>query len=178
MKTILSDLTNCGLERFTFAGFQFPRHVATMETGPLPRRLAYRKSRCTSNYYHAPAPGSASRGFYLYDNDACGLRWQYADDVSSSIGHTGWFCDEYGDTTIRGIVLRLPRGRGFLAGWTMGVGMASAVDYSPVFDDESDAAACADSMAQNAAEHEREFQARERETDDDETDETDETGEN
>jgi len=165
VKTILSDLTNCGLDRFTFAGFQFPRHVATMETGPPRRRLAYRKSRCTGNHYHAPKPGNTSRGFYLYEGDACGLRWQYADEVSSSIRHTGWFCDEWGDTKIRGIVLRLPHARGFLAGWTMGIGMASAVDYSPIFDDESDAAACADSMAQNAAGSEREFQESERETD-------------
>jgi len=171
IKTVLSDLSNCGLDRFQFAGFQWPRHVATMERGPLPRRLEYRKTRCTGNYYHAPKPGNTGRGFYLYENDAAGLRWQYADDVSSSIRHTGWFCDDYGDSKIRGIVLRLPRGRGFLAGWTMGVGMASAVDYSPVFDDESEAAACADSMAQNAADSEREFQESERET-------HDETGEN
>lgn len=45
----------------------------------------------------------------------------------------------------------------------MGEGMASTVDYSPIFDNAADAAACADSMAESAAESEREYQARENE---------------
>jgi hypothetical protein len=163
IKTILSDLSQCGIEPFAFAGFTFPRHVATLETGPIASRLAYRKARCTGNYYHAPKPGATGRGFYLGKgaHGAHGLRWQYADDAATTIRHTGWFCDDFQDSKIRGIVLRLPRGRGFLAGWTMGVGMASSFDYSPIFDDERDAAFCADRMAESAAESEREYQERE-----------------
>jgi len=44
----------------------------------------------------------------------------------------------------------------------MGEGMVSSLDYSPIFDNERDAMQCADSMAENAAESEREYQAAER----------------
>jgi predicted GNAT superfamily acetyltransferase len=64
------------------------------------------------------------------------------------IDHTGWFCDEYG-TKIRGIVVALPHGR-FLAGWSMGEGMASTVD-ADLYDTAEDAAYAADSMAESAA---------------------------
>lgn len=97
--------------------------------------------------------------FYLDDYGMPGLRWTWCDEVSSAgIKHTGWYCDDYYDEKIRGIVLRLPRSRGFLAGWSMGECMASNVDYY-VFESEHDAAQCADSMAENAAEREREYQA-------------------
>jgi hypothetical protein len=114
------------------------------------------------DYYHAPTPSAKGRGFYLSAREAPGLRWEWADECDGArIRHTGWFCDEDQCTKIRGIVMRLPRGRGFLAGWSMGEGMASTVDYSPIFDNAADAAACADSMAENAADNEREYQARE-----------------
>jgi len=79
------------------------------------------------------------------------------------IDHTGWFCDEYGDGgKIRGIVVALPHGR-FLAGWSMGEGMSSTVDASPIFSSAIDAAHAADSMAERAAEDEREYQAQQAE---------------
>jgi hypothetical protein len=56
------------------------------------------------------------------------------------------------------IVARLPGGRGFLAGWTMGAGMFSVLDRD-IFDDAKDAACVAHSLAENAAERQAEFEA-------------------
>lgn len=99
-----------------------------------------------------------SRSFYLNSGFAPGLRWQWCDDAASRIDHSGWFTDEYGvGEKIRGVVFRLPRSRGFLAGWSMGIGMASEIDCN-IYDDEIYAAYVADSMAEDAAEREREYQ--------------------
>lgn len=173
LRTKTPSLAECGLPSFTFAGFTWPRYVATLPRGTLRQRLQDRRTGCTGDYYHAPSPNNREgRGFYLTAREACGLRYTYADEVSGSgIRHSGWFTDDTCSDTIRGIVLRLPRGRGFLAGWTMGEGMASSVDYSPIFDDEADAARCADSMAESAAENEREYQARMRAEDEETADE-------
>ena len=159
LQTRMRPLTDCGIPSFVFAGFTWPRYLATLDNGPLRQRIEARRpgrSLC-GPYYHAPTPGAKGRGFYL-GRDALGLRWQWADETEGAcIRHTGWFTDPDGcGDTIRGIVLRLPHGRGFLAGWSMGEGMASSVDYSPIFDDATDAARCADSMAESAAESERE----------------------
>lgn len=60
------------------------------------------------------------------------------------------------------VVLRLPRGRGFLAGWTMGKGMASSVGFT-IYQDESDAWRVADREAQSAAASEAEYRAQDQE---------------
>ena len=164
LQTRLSSLADCGLPSFVFAGFAWPRYLATLPRGSLRKRAESRKpgrAMC-GDYYHAPTPGAKGRGFYLDSDGMPGLRWQWADETEGArIRHTGWFTDPDGSgDTIRGIVLRLPHGRGFLAGWSMGEGMASSVDYSPIFDDAADAAACADSMAENVAEGEREREER------------------
>lgn len=143
---------------FTFAGFTFPRYVADMATGFKALKAKHAKTRCTSGYYHAPKPNSNDgRGFYA-GNPGEGqpfTRWEWADDAYSNITHTGWFCDEFQDSKIRGIIVHLPHGRK-LAGWSMGVGMASFVDPE-VYDTVRDAALSADSMAESAAEMERRY---------------------
>ena len=154
---------------FQFAGINFPKWVWNLHRGPWKKRLERRRNSCTGwGYYHAPRPlesGDNSRSFYLNDHGMPGLRWIWCDEVASAgIKHTGWYCDDYYDEKIHGIVFRLPRSRGFLAGWSMGVGMISNVDYY-VFESEQDAAHCADSMAENAAEREREYQAQMQEDD-------------
>ena len=53
--------------------------------------------------------------------------------------------------------MRLPNNRGFLAGWSMGEGMISEIEYI-IYDDEHETAWAADSLAEEAAEKEREFQ--------------------
>lgn len=159
------------METFAFAGFTFPRAVAMLPKGkpaarlatirksPVPFKVAARSS--LSTYQTAPKPGGTGGAFFYLESDfAPGLRWRYADETDARINHNGWFSDPYGDgETIRGIVVRLPRGRGFLPGWSMGTGMASAVETSSRYDDETGAAYAADSMAERVAEKEREYQS-------------------
>lgn len=155
------NLADSGLDAFAFAGFQWPRFVATLPTGSTAKRLERYKQPLTGPYYHAPRPKqeTGGRGFYLESAGAPGLRWNWCDEVEGSrVDHTGWFTDDHGSAyKIRGIVLRLPKGRGFLAGWSMGENMASSLDCD-IYDDEIDAARAADSMAENVAEAEREYQ--------------------
>ena len=156
------------IQRFAFAGFQWPRYVATLTPLSSLRKKRELRKVC-GGYYHAPTPNSNTcRGFYLSDaGQPFGAnRWKWADDVSdANIEHAGWFCDEYGDgDKIRGIVVLLPHGR-FMAGWSMGKGMASTLEPG-VFDDIDDAARMADEHARVAAEHAREYQATQGENDD------------
>lgn len=155
LNTILFGLQNSGLDRFNFAGFAFPKYVWTLPQGPLSKRLDHHKRVVCGAYYHSPKPNSpeGSVGFYLDSDGAPGLRWAWCDEVDGvRINHTGWFADEYGEgDTIRGIVLRLPAGRGFLAGWSMGTGMASGLERY-IYSDEVDAAYAADELAKSVAE--------------------------
>ena len=148
------------VQPFNFAGFHWPRYLAHMACGPVALRKKWAGRKVCGEYYHAPRPEKAGtgRGFYLDSDGQPFTRWQWADEVDGvRINHTGWWTDEYGDSeTIRGIVVSLPHGR-FLAGWSMGEGMASTVD-GYIYDSASDAAYAADSMAESAAEDEREYQ--------------------
>jgi hypothetical protein len=143
---------------FTFAGFTFPRYIPEITR----RQKDGRTFRAV--YYHAPKPKNAGRGqsFYLDDHGSFD-RWVWCDEVDGArIDHRGWYSDEYGDSEkIRGLVVRLPHGR-FLAGWSMGKGMASAVE-GDVYGDITEAAYAADSIAERVAEDEREYQECERE---------------
>lgn len=154
------------VQRFAFAGFQWPRYVATLT--PLSGLRKKREGRrFTGGYYHAPKPNANNgRGFYLDDAGQPFTRWQWADDVEGAhISHSGWFTDDYGDSEkIRGIVILLPHGR-FMAGWSMGEGMASTIEPG-VFDDIDDAARMADEHARVAADNEREYRVTQGENDD------------
>lgn len=150
---------------FSFAGFAFPRYIVSLSSDRAPRRLELRKfAGGASGYYHKPKPNNRDGiGFYLESRNGAPfeLRWKWANDVEGTrIDHTGWFCDDYQDTKVRGVVFRLPHGRGFLAGWSMGEGMASSVDFH-VYAKESDAAYAADRLAERVAEDEREYRANE-----------------
>lgn len=149
--------------RFTFAGFNWPRYVAMLPRGSFAERVERKKNPVTGPYYHAPKPVTGphpGRGFYLDSDGMPGLRWSWCDEVDGTrIDHTGWFTDEDGTgDKIRGVVFRLPRGRGFLAGWSMGHGMASEIDGT-VYAEEAEAAYAADSEAEAVAEVEREYHA-------------------
>jgi len=145
---------------FTFAGFSFPRYIPELT------RSKYDKRTSRSIYYHAPKPLTGqphpSTGFYL-DNHGSFNRWQWADEVNGArVNHTGWYSDEYGDAEkIRGLVVCLPHGK-FLAGWSMGEGMASAVE-GDLYIDIIEAAYAADSIAEDVAEREREYREEQRE---------------
>jgi hypothetical protein len=155
MQTVLSKLT----PEFSFAGFSFPKHVWTLDHMPVAKRLQRRNPVVTGAYWHSPTPNqNAGMGFYLDSDGQPFTRWAWCDDIVS-LRHTGWFCDEYQDQKIRGIVVRLPHGR-FLAGWSMGRNMASSID-ADVYTCERDAAYAADGLAETAADHEKEYQANE-----------------
>jgi hypothetical protein len=146
---------------FHFASFAWPRYVATLPRGGMAKRLErYKKPICGPSY-HAPKPEDAGKGTGFYHESSCSpfrLRWSYCDEVPTvRVTHTGWFCDEYQDQKIRGLVFRLPKSRGFLAGWTMGESMASTVECD-IYETEREAAYAADSLAESAAEKEREYQ--------------------
>jgi len=151
------------MENFSFAGFTWPRKVASPPKKGLADRLARFKAEpyhyATYPYYHQPVPNQTGAGFYLEDAGMPGLRWSWCDDVADvDIRHSGSYCDEYGDETIRGLVMRLPRERGFLAGWSMGERMSSAIETDYIYDSERDAAYAAESIAARAAERERDWQ--------------------
>lgn len=151
---------------FAFAGFSFPKYVWTLP----PRSLAKRKERHSDAYpcgatYHSPRPEQVGKGcgFYLGSDSPVSLRWQWCDEVPGvRIRHTGWFCDEFQGEKIRGIVAHLPRSRGFLAGWSMGEGMASEWD-GDIHDTIEDAARAANSLAEDAAQRQLEYEEAERE---------------
>jgi hypothetical protein len=154
------DLTIPGVNPFTFAGFQWPRHIARMACGPAALRKKWAGRRAFGEYYRAPRPETAGTGreFYLESAGQPFTRWQWCDEVDGiRIDHTGWFCDEVGVDKIRGIVAALPHGR-FLAGCSMGEGKASTV-AADLYNTAEAAARAADRMAESAAEDEREHQA-------------------
>jgi len=159
-------ITDPHIQQFAFAGFQWPRYVATLTPLSGLRKKREMRKVC-GGYYHAPLPNANDgRGFYLDDAGQPFTRWQWADDVEGAhISHSGWFTDDYGDSEkIRGIVILLPHGR-YMAGWSMGEGMASIIEPG-VFDDAVEAAHAADSIAENAADNEREYRVTQGENDD------------
>jgi hypothetical protein len=104
----------------------------------------------------------ASKGLSMGDA-IVDLRLVLANDVlkrSRIADITGYYCDEFQEQTMVPIIARLAHGRGFLAGWTMGTGMCGHLD-GYIWDSEEEAARGAHSIAENAAENEIEFQARE-----------------
>lgn len=142
---------------FHFAGFSFPRRVAMLPRGTRAERVEKHTNPQTGPYYMSPKPNRDSYSFYLGSDFAPGLRWEWADDVSSSIRHNGWYTDkDGGGDKIRGIVMRLPQNRGFLAGYSMGERMISSVDTSTVYENIKDAAHAADSDAERVADDARE----------------------
>jgi len=122
---------------------------------PLTDRL---KSRKIAGPYIVTPSRPENDYFFYYDSDfALSLRTQFCDDIAQSIKHRGWFCDSFEDQTIRGIVAQLPKGRGFLAGWTMGESMGSVLERH-IYPDGLSAALAADDIARYVAEREREYQ--------------------
>lgn len=149
-----------------FAGFSFPHQIAALPKGSFEERIKRYKNPTTSGYRIPLNVNTDSASFYLESDFMPSLRWAWCDDIpgdwdetslAPNISHTGWFIDDHQDETMRGIVLKLPRNRGYLAGWSMGEGMISEVSYD-VIDNVRDAVLQADSMAENVAELNREMQ--------------------
>lgn len=145
---------------FIFGSFNFPRHIVRiMRENKIGKRV-------DTVYYTSPIPLTGGphneHSFYLGDMGSPS-RWKYCDDIAHrTIRHKGWYCDENQLDTIRGIVVLLPHGR-YLAGWTMGEGMISAVCCDTIYDDELRAALDSDTIAEREAEQAREYYAREEE---------------
>ena len=152
----MNPITDPHIPRFTFAGFQWPRYVATLTR--IDGLRAKRETRkFTGGYYHSPKPNAPDGTvFYLDDAGQPFTRWRWCDDIDSSIRHTGWWFDDECDEKIRGIVILLPHGR-YMAGWSMGEHMASAIEPG-IFDDIDEAARMADEHARVAADNECEYQ--------------------
>jgi hypothetical protein len=81
---------------------------------------------------------------------------RYADDVVR-LSHRGWFTDEFQDSTLRGIIALLPRGR-YLAGYEETDGGQVGFQCH-AYDDEDEAARAADNLAERVAERERDYNA-------------------
>jgi hypothetical protein len=147
---------------------------------PMAKRLKSREF--TGPYYWAPTKPGKGRGFYQSPKglfcDKAGstfdLRLAMANEFlgHSRLSHiNGYFCDIDGDgDTLKPIVARLPHGRGYLAGWTMGAGMAASLD-GYIWEDIEEAARAAHDLAESDAEESREKQAEERAKEESETDE-------
>lgn len=139
---------------------------------PLSQRVQSRRICGPYSWRPTKAP-NVGRGFYQAgDGLACDprgstfdLRLEPANEHLPSYSRAGrilgYWCDQegYGDT-YKPIIARLPRGRGFLAGWTMGEGMCAALD-SHIWPDAREAALAAHDLAETDAEHEREYRAEE-----------------
>lgn len=139
----------------------------------LRERLEMRKT--CGPYRWTPAEPGQGRGFYQSSKGLwCGdstfdLRLVYANELLPwyfKLRRTeGYYVDM--DEILTPIVARLPHGRGFLAGWTMGPGMCASLD-GHVWHDPESAARAAHQEAEQAAEREREYRERESEQEDSE----------
>lgn len=77
-----------------------------------------------------------------------------------AINHTGWYTDHFQDNTLWGVVFRLPHGR-FMAGTEDSWGNRTIYHEEGVFECDQEAALRADRVAENEAEKERDYQAKE-----------------
>lgn len=144
---------------------------------PLPLRRDMR--RTCGPYKWTPSTPGTGRGFYQagargleVGDSTFSLRLEWADDFLSysRLKGTTYYCDEDGFCSMRPIIARLPSGRGFLAGWTMGQGMAACVD-STIYAEPEDAARAAHSLAESDAEKERDYREEHRADEEDEEEE-------
>ena len=117
--------------------------------------------------YKIPAPSPiyynpAKDGCRWIENPENGLRVKgYADEMAQRMNHKGWFIDDFQSEVYRGQVFQLPARDGkprFLAGYEDAHGNDAAyIDFSAVFDDETEAAYAADRMAERDARETREY---------------------
>lgn len=139
-----------------------PLFAGAVHNFNIPLRKRFESRQYVGPYYFEPAKPGAGRGFYQASRGmACGdstfsLRLELANDhIDGRLASVnGYYCDSYGDATLTPIIARLPHGRGFMAGWTMGNGMAASLDAT-LYPTASDAAHAAHSMAEYDAEEER-----------------------
>jgi hypothetical protein len=126
-----------------------------------PLRKRFEQRQYTGPYYWSPSKPGTRRGFYQASHGlACdkagssfNLRLELANDHlwgSRLRFINGYYADRDHGDTLTPIVARLPHGRGFLAGWTMGAGMCAALD-SDIYETIEDAARAAHDIAESDA---------------------------
>lgn len=124
----------------------------------------YRKGKHIAYNPEFVAEGSRDR-YRWVENVSDGLRYVGASHDIINLNHTGWFADNFQDETIHGEVYQLPAREGkpqyVPAVSDPNNDNCACVDFSSVTDDKEDAARWADSMAEQWAEREREYQAKE-----------------
>jgi hypothetical protein len=130
-----------------------------------PRHTAYLVRRSSFANERKGFGGYLSRG-QISEGAPVRLRVSEANEILDR-GHrlpSAYWTTAHGDgDNLTPVVARLPSGRGFLAGWTMGEGMAVSFESS-IYLDATDAAHAAHSIADSAAEDEREREQAERVT--------------
>lgn len=128
---------------------------------PLAARKASRKY--VGPYTWRPAKPGTGRGFYMTEgHGGIVLRIEDANDSipggNSLRSIDGYYIDSDCHDTLQPIIARLPHGRGYLAGWTMGTGMASSID-AHIWETAEEAAMAAHDEAERAADREQEYRA-------------------
>jgi hypothetical protein len=131
----------------------------------LSERAMARKS--CGPYRWTPSEPGKGRGFYQSSKglfvDQAGssfdLRLEEANGslpaYSRNARINGYYCDNFQDGALTPIIARLPRGRGFLAGWTMGRGMCASLGATIYRDTESAAYAAHSAAEYDAEENQR-----------------------
>lgn len=136
----------------------FPQITMIDYRKPLAVRRANRK-HCGPYQWNPSVPGTG-RGFYLssrgFEMDRAGSTLDLRLDDASTRENPSYGFNEFGDGYMP-IIARLPKGRGFLAGATMGAGMASFLDAT-IYDDEDEARRAAHEEARIAAERQEEYE--------------------
>lgn len=124
----------------------------------------YRKGKHIEFNPEFIAEGTRDR-YRWVENASDGLRFVGASHDIIKLGHTGWYNDNFQDETIHGEVYQLPARDGkpqFVPAVSDPCNEnAACLDFSSVTDDKEDAARWADSAAEQWAERNREYLAKE-----------------
>ena len=145
--------------------------IDTLETGKLAdyvhrkySHYGYRKAKEIE--YNPEWTPEGSRDKYRWvENVSKGLRYVDRADEIVRLNHTGWYIDNFRDETVHGEVYQLPARNG-AAQFVPAVNDpcnddCACLDFYSITDDKEECARWADSMAEQWAEREREYQAEE-----------------
>ena len=130
--------------RLERSGYRTTRRIGDPSTEPGTTVFAYFRS-------------ISRNGQITLSSEPCGWTLRCEDaSVGESRRITGYYADEFGDATLIPIVARLPRGRGWLAGYRADgdAGNYLVLDYADRYTDRADASNAAHQLAESAAERE------------------------
>lgn len=146
--------------------FQHQPRTQTLEEYIARKYGAYGFRKGKPIAYNPEFTAEGTRDRYRWvENVSDGLRFVDVSDKIIRLNHTGWYSDNFQDETIHGEVYQLPAHEGkpqyVPAVSDPNNDNCACLDFSSVTDDKEDAARWADSMAEQWAEREREYQAKE-----------------